>query len=201
MVYDRETMQLLKSEYELADLNSGKIVSSGFTDTHGSFLVCLPAGFNYGLHVSKPGYLFYSDNFMLEGVHTAATPFNKKILLSPVKVGEVLQLSNIFYEVDSWELKKESVSELDRLYRLLKDNPDIIVEVAGYTDSTGTAAYNQALSEKRSRAVVTWLTNKGIEGNRLKPRGYGSASPVGNNITAEGRKLNRRTEVRVTGKK
>lgn len=200
-VYDRLTMQLLKSEYELVDLSTGKTVSSGFTDTHGSFLVCLPSGNNYGLHVSKPGYLFYSDNFMFEGLHSATAPFNKKILLSPVMIGEVLELSNVFYEIDSWELKKESISELDRLYRLLEDNSNIIVEVAGYTDSTGTVSYNQTLSEKRSQAVVTWLTNKGIEMNRLKPRGYGSASPKGNNITAEGRKLNRRTEVRVIGKK
>lgn len=200
-VYDRETMKLLTSDYELINLKTGIVVSSGTTDAAGSFLVCLPSGFNYGLNVNKKGYLFYSDNFMLEGLHSAAKPYNKKILLNQVRIGETLQLSNVFYEVDSWALKKESISELDRLYRLLKENSDIIVEVAGYTDSTGTVTYNQTLSEHRSKAVVSWLTGKGIDSTRLKSRGYGSASPIGDNITQEGRKLNRRTEVRVIGKK
>jgi outer membrane protein OmpA-like peptidoglycan-associated protein len=138
---------------------------------------------------------------MFEGLHTASKPYDKRILLNPVRIGETMQLSNVFYEVDSWALKKESISELDRLYRLLKENPDIIVEVAGFTDSTGTVSYNQTLSERRAQAVVKWLTEKGIEGARLKSQGYGSASPIGDNITFEGRKLNRRTEVRVIGKK
>ena len=200
-VYDRVTMKLLTSYYELIDLKTGMVVSSGTTDVAGSFLVCLPSGQNYGLNVNKKGYLFYSDNFMFEGLHTASKPYDKRILLNPVRIGETMQLSNVFYEVDSWALKKESISELDRLYRLLKENPDIIVEVAGFTDSTGTVSYNQTLSERRAQAVVKWLTEKGIEGARLKSQGYGSASPIGDNITFEGRKLNRRTEVRVIGKK
>lgn len=200
-VYDKVTMKLLTSDYELIDLKTGIVVSSGTTNVAGSFLVCLPSGLNYGLNVNKKGYLFYSENFMLEGVHTATKPYDKRILLNPVRIGETMQLSNVFYEIDSWALKKESISELDRLYRLLKENPDIIVEVAGFTDSTGAVSYNQTLSERRAQAVVTWLTEKGIEKARLKSMGYGSASPIGDNITSEGRKLNRRTEVRVIGKK
>jgi outer membrane protein OmpA-like peptidoglycan-associated protein len=84
---------------------------------------------------------------------------------------------------------------------LLKDNPLIIVEVAGYTDSIGSLTYNQTLSEKRAKSVVSYLTGKGIGSDRLKYRGYGSAAPIGNNITNEGRRLNRRTEVRIIGKK
>jgi outer membrane protein OmpA-like peptidoglycan-associated protein len=200
-VYDKVTMKLLKSDYELVNLKSGEIVSAGSTDNEGSFLVCLPSGFNYGLSVSKPGYLFYSDNFMLEGIHKVTEPYIKKVLLNPIRIGETMQLSNVFYEFDSWELKKESVSELDRLYMLLKDNPLIIVEVAGYTDSIGSLTYNQTLSEKRAKSVVSYLTGKGIGSDRLKYRGYGSAAPIGNNITNEGRRLNRRTEVRIIGKK
>jgi tetratricopeptide (TPR) repeat protein len=200
-VYDSETMQLLKSDYELIKLKTGQVVSSGTTDTKGSFLVCIPAGINYGLNVNKPGYLFYSDNFMLEGTHSVTEPFIKKILLNPVKVGKSMQLSNVFYEFDSWEIKDESFAELDRLYRLLKDNPDIIVEVAGYTDSIGTAVYNQTLSERRAKSVVNFLTIKGITADRLKFKGYGASSPIGDNITDAGRRLNRRTEVRVIGKK
>lgn len=200
-VYDIETMKLLKSEYELINLETGEVTSSGTTDMEGSFLVCLPAGFNYGLNVNRTGYLFYSDNFMLEGIHSASEPYIKKILLHPIRVGETMQLTNVFYEFDSWELKKESVSELDRLYRLLKDNPVYIVEVAGHTDSIGSVTYNLTLSEKRAKSVVTYLNGKGIGAERLRYKGYGATSPIGNNVTDEGRRLNRRTEVRVVGKK
>ena len=200
-VYDSETGKLLKADYELIKLNTGQVIASSMTDLNGSFLVCLPAGFNYGLNVNKTGYLFYSDNFMLEGIHSASEPVNKHILLNPIKIGETLQLSNVFYEFDSWELKKESVSELDRLYRLLSENINVKVEIGGYTDSIGSDPYNLKLSERRATSVVNYLINKGISKERLTFKGYGAASPLGSNVTDNGRKLNRRTEVKITGSK
>lgn len=201
-VTDKETGQLLKANYELINLTTGKATIKSSTDDQGNFLVCLPSGFNYGINVSKTGYLFYSENFMFEGQHTVMEPLIKKISLSPAKVGERMLLSNVFYEVDSWKLKKESVQELDNLADLLNDNKDITVEIGGYTDSTGTAEYNLVLSEKRALSVVNYLIAKGISSERLKFKGYGNTSPIGDNVTIEGRKLNRRTEVKVVaGKK
>lgn len=198
-VYDRETGKLLKADYELINLSSGKTTLRSTTDASGSFLVCLPSGYNYGINVSKTGYLFYSESFMFEGQHSISEPFIKKINLSPVKIGEKMQLSNIFYEVDSWELKKESLSELNNLVKLLQANKNIIVEIGGYTDSTGTAEYNISLSEKRALSVVDYLVANGIDRERLKYKGYGNAAPVADNVTYEGRKLNRRTEVKIVG--
>jgi outer membrane protein OmpA-like peptidoglycan-associated protein len=171
------------------------------TDDQGNFLVCLPSGFNYGINVSKTGYLFYSENFMFEGQHTVMEPFIKRISLSPAKVGAKMLLSNVFYEIDSWKLKKESVQELNNLADLLNDSKDIVVEIGGYTDSTGTAEYNLVLSEKRALSVVNYLIGKGISSERLKYKGYGNTSPIGDNVTIEGRKLNRRTEVKVIASK
>jgi flagellar motor protein MotB len=196
-VTDRETGKLLKADYELINLSSNKVTIKNSTDENGNFLVCLPSGFNYGINVSRPGYLFYSENFMFEGMHTAMEPLIKKINLSPVRVGEKMLLSNVFYEIDSWELKPESKEELNNLADLITYNKDIIVEIGGYTDSTGTDEYNLVLSEKRALSVVKYLINKGISSERLKSKGYGNTSPIGDNVTQEGRKLNRRTEVKV----
>jgi len=159
--------------------------------------VCLPSGYNYGINVSKAGYLFYSESFMLEGIHTVAEPYIKRINLNPIRVGGEMQLSNVFYEVDSWELKKESVSELNILVNLLKINENITIEIGGYTDSTGSSDYNKTLSEKRALSVVNYLISKGIKSERLKHKGYGNTSPLGDNVTAEGRQLNRRTEAKI----
>ena len=134
---------------------------------------------------------------MLEGQHTAIEPYLKKIMLSPFRVGEKMLLANVFFEVDSWQLKKESLAELNRLSDLLKNNKELKVEIGGYTDATGTKEHNLSLSEKRALTVVDFLVESGIRSDRLKFKGYGNASPVGDNITSEGRKLNRRTEVQI----
>lgn len=196
-VTDKLTGKMLIADYELVNLSTGKTIVSNFTDDNGNFLVCLPSGFNYGLSVSKKGYLFYSENFMFEGKHTAIEPFIKKILLSPFRVGEKMLLSNVFYEVDSWQLKKESLTELNKLCSLLKDNRQLKVEISGYTDATGTDEHNLQLSEKRALSVVDYLVANGVPAGRLEYKGYGNTSPVGDNITSEGRKLNRRTEVKI----
>ncbi len=200
-VFDKESGKMLKADYELINLSTGIIVVNSTTDGNGNFLVCLPSGFNYGLNVSKTGYLFYSENFMFEGQHTVMKPFIKQIKLSSLKVGEKMLLSNVFYEIDSWQLKKESVTELNKLTNLLKDNKELIVEIGGYTDATGTDDYNQVLSEKRAISVVNYLINKGVSSERLRYKGYGNTSPIGDNITFEGRKLNRRTEVKIIDNK
>lgn len=200
-VYDKETGKLLSADYELVNLSTGKLIVSGTTGSSGSFMVCLPSGINYGISVKEPGYLFYSDNFMFEGQHTIAEPYIKKINLNPIKIGEKMLLSNVFYETDSWELKKESVTELNNLVNLILSNKDLVMEIGGYTDSTGSDTYNMTLSEKRALSVVNYLINKGISVDRLKYKGYGNSSPVGTNETSEGRKLNRRTEAKIIERK
>jgi outer membrane protein OmpA-like peptidoglycan-associated protein len=124
-------------------------------------------------------------------------PYLKKIMLSQLRVGEKMLLSNVFYEVDSWQLKKESIAELNKLSDLLKDNKELKVEIGGYTDATGSAEHNLSLSEKRALSVVEFLVANGISSERLKFKGYGNTDPVADNVTSEGRRLNRRTEVTI----
>jgi outer membrane protein OmpA-like peptidoglycan-associated protein/tetratricopeptide (TPR) repeat protein len=200
-VFDKETGKLLKADYELINLSSNKITIKSSTDQAGDFLVCLPSGCNYGINVNKSGYLFYSENFMLEGEHTEAEPFIKRIGLNPIKIGEKMLLTNVFYEVDSWELKKESSLELNNLTNLLSENKDLLLEIGGHTDTTGSAEYNQVLSEKRALSVVTYLVKSGIAPERLKYKGYGDTQPISDNMSVEGRQLNRRTEAKVIERK
>lgn len=196
-VTDKENGKMLAAKYELINLSTGQPVISNTTNSNGNFLVCLPSGFNYSLNVSKPGYLFFSENFMFEGEHPVLKPYPMQIKLSPLKIGEKMLLANVFFETDSWELKKESLSELNRLIDLLKENRDLIVEIGGYTDATGNNEHNLILSEKRALSVVEFLVQNGVSAERLKYKGYGNSAPIGNNITSAGRRLNRRTEVQI----
>ena len=92
----------------------------------------------------------------------------------------------------------DSLAILDQAVDTLKRYPQVHVTVAGYTDSVGTAAYNQGLSERRAKIVYDYLTSHGIDASRLEgPIGHGLNDPIDTNKTAEGRARNRRTELQV----
>ena len=159
--------------------------------------MCIPTNQDYMLNVARQGYLFYSDNFSLRGIHELEKPFLKDIPLKPIETGETIVLKNIFYETDSYALKPESKYELDKIVAFLQSNPLIHIEIRGHTDNVGTMEYNQTLSENRARSVVDYLIEKGIDSNRLVYKGFGMSQPLDNNETEEGRANNRRTELKI----
>lgn len=107
-----------------------------------------------------------------------------------------IKLSNIFFDTGSAELLDDSKYELDNLYKLMTDY-DVVVEIAGHTDNTGSSDANIVLSEERANAVVGYLVNKGMAANKLRSVGYGQARPADTNETAEGRQNNRRIEMKI----
>ena len=84
---------------------------------------------------------------------------------------------------------------LDEATEVLRQYPDIRVEVAGHTDSIGSDQYNQGLSERRAKSVFDYLVGNGIDSGRLNSRGYGESAPIADNATREGRQRNRRVEL------
>jgi outer membrane protein OmpA-like peptidoglycan-associated protein len=112
-----------------------------------------------------------------------------------LKVGAKIPLHNITFDYNSWELNEDAKREIDRIYKLLKDNPTVIVEIAGHTDDRGSAAYNLELSRKRANAVKEYLLQKGMAPDRFVTKGYGESRPIADNKTEEGRAKNRRFEL------
>jgi OOP family OmpA-OmpF porin len=109
-----------------------------------------------------------------------------------------LVLVGVNFAFDKSELLPESYTVLDKAVRLLSyNNPNVNVEIEGYTDYIGTAEYNQNLSEERARVVKDYLVSRGIESNRLSTIGYGKGNPIANNETEEGRAMNRRIVFRI----
>lgn len=117
--------------------------------------------------------------------------------LVPARAGARLVLRNIYFDVGSANLRAESETELANIYELLTENPDLRVEIEGHTDSTGSRALNDRLSQDRAESVRTFLIGKGISPERIEARGYGPTVPIAPNETGEGRQLNRRVELRV----
>ncbi len=198
VVFDSETKKKLEAHFELTNLKTGNIEIESFSNKiSGEFLVCLPVNNDYGLNVFRDGYLFYSENFNLTGENTTSEPLLKDIPLKPIKVGAKVVLKNIFFDTDKYELKDASKLELQKLIDLLNSNPDINIEIGGFTDNVGTPEYNLKLSENRAKTVYDYLITKKIDLNRLTYKGYGESQPVDTNETESGRANNRRTEFKV----
>jgi outer membrane protein OmpA-like peptidoglycan-associated protein len=195
-VYDADSKKPLGAEILLIDLLSGDITVRCESDPgEGHYMAALPGGRNYALNISKPGYLFYSENFDLIDGETPEESVKMDVYLQPVKSGETFVLNNIFFETDKYNLDHRSRVELLRLYNFLNQNPDIRILICGHTDDIGTAAYNQTLSENRAGAVYDYLVNAGILPERLEFKGFGKSHPISDNKTEEGRAMNRRTEI------
>lgn len=112
-------------------------------------------------------------------------------------VPQVIELRGVQFETNSAELTAGSTAILDAAVQTLEQNPGIRVEVGAHTDSRGRDAYNLALSDRRAKSVMAYLTAHGIAADRLTSKGYGETRPVADNATAEGRARNRRVELTV----
>jgi outer membrane protein OmpA-like peptidoglycan-associated protein len=112
-------------------------------------------------------------------------------------------LENIYYDFDKWEIRPDAALELDKLVRLLQDNPTIEIEMGSHTDVRGEDAYNFSLSNKRAESAVQYLIQNGIDASRLTYQGYGEKVLVNdckNDVfcSEEKHQKNRRTEFKVT---
>lgn len=103
--------------------------------------------------------------------------------------------SNVSFDTDKAVLKPDLLPVLDSVARALAQNPELRTKVVGHTDSTGSAAHNQTLSDNRARSVTTYLAGKGIAQDRMSIEGRAARDPIADNATAEGRAANRRVEV------
>lgn len=117
--------------------------------------------------------------------------------MQPLVAGEKVVLENILFQSGKSILLAESNVSLDKVYTLLTENAEIKVEISGHTDSSGSLALNQKLSENRAKSVVDYLVKKGIPSDRFTFKGYGPSVPIAKNDTREGRAKNRRVEFKI----
>lgn len=195
-VYDKKTGSGLPSTLLLTDVNTQQTVSRLQTDEDGNYLITLPVGKNYAFNVHRKGYLFYSENFDMNSVSSDSV-YNIDIPLEPIEANAKVVLKNVFFDTKKTDLKPESISELDNVVRLMNENPNMKVQISGYTDNVGTPPDNLKLSNGRALSVVNYLVAKGVKKERLTSKGFGETDPVATNDTEEGRAMNRRTELRV----
>jgi outer membrane protein OmpA-like peptidoglycan-associated protein/Tol biopolymer transport system component len=205
-VTDASTKNALVAKVEFVDLQTGQTFVSATTKANGTFLVCLPAGKDYALNVSKKNYLFASENFNLTDTVTSNKPYLLNIELSeigtkvetntatPVKAAAPIVLRNVFFETGAANLLTESYNELDRMVALMNETPSLRIQFNGHTDDVGDEKSNLILSENRAKTVYNYLLSKNIAPERLRYKGFGESQPIADNATSEGKAKNRRTE-------
>jgi outer membrane protein OmpA-like peptidoglycan-associated protein len=164
----------------------------------------LPYDKNYLIRATADKFFAQSENLNLDSlVKVGYKEIHKDLYLMPIEIGQVVRLNNVFFDFDKWDLRSESFVELDRVVKLLQDNPAIEIEMSAHTDSRGSDEYNLKLSDNRARSVMEYIISKGIATNRITSHGYGETVPVALNANAdgsdnpEGRQLNRRVEFKI----
>jgi outer membrane protein OmpA-like peptidoglycan-associated protein len=198
LVYDSLTKEPISGIVELTDANNNKLIQKIQSDENGRFFITLPVDKNYSFTVNRKGYFFYNDTYNLKNAKADFT-YTKNIPLLPLSKNTLIVLENIFYESNKFNLKPESASMLNKMVRLLQENPTLSIEIDGHTDNLGVAKNNLLLSNNRAKEVVKYFTSKGIDKARVIAKGFGSTKPIADNKTEIGRAKNRRTEMKVIG--
>ena len=140
----------------------------------GSFTQEIKAGVDYVLLGTCKGFLNHQEHIKVEPVKKS----EEYVLQFPLaSITAPVLIDNIFYDFDKATLRPESTTALDELVVLLKENPNVTIELSAHTDYKGSAEYNKRLSQRRAESVVKYLTEHGIENERLTPVGYGKEMP------------------------
>ncbi len=124
----------------------------------------------------------------------APTPAPEPKVMAPPPI--VYVIDDVNFDHDKATLRPTASNTLDRVAAELRKQPDVAYEISGFTDSTGSEAYNQGLSERRADAVRSYLVGQGVDSNQLTIRGNGESNPVASNSNKEDRAKNRRVEIR-----
>jgi len=163
---------------------------------NGDYKIVLPVGRKYGFRAEAEGYIAVSQNEDFTIVDEYKE-IERVLELTPLEVGEVVQLNNIFFAQSKADILPESEPELERLLSLLKENASLEIELGGHTDNRGSSSANLDLSQERALSIVKYLINHGIDKKRLEYKGYGGTKPIASNASEASRRKNRRVEIKV----
>ncbi|HEY1406057.1 MAG TPA: OmpA family protein, partial [Spirochaetota bacterium] len=177
----------LSAQVEIRKWENGRLVYNETKTVKDKTPIMVPEGDGVELTASANGYLPKKE--ILTGKEK-----DSSIRLDRIEKGKTFVVDNINFEFNKAYLKKESMNLVERVLRIMKENPGLKVEVSGHTDNIGDAAYNQKLSERRADAVAEYMIKNGISPERITSKGFGETKPIVPNTNEKNRAKNRRTE-------
>ena len=185
--------------------DNSKITKRLVTNSKGEFSLDIEAEATYQLSASKTGFFRNSSSVSTNG----KTPIDNvvkvytEIVLDKIYKQREIELNDIYFDYDLALIRDDAKPTLNKLAKLLNENPQIKIEMGSHTDSRGSDSYNQTLSQQRAEATVSYLVSLGIDGRRLIAKGYGETRlknecEDGITCSEEEHQLNRRTTFKVT---
>jgi len=197
-VIDKESGLIIPKA--LVDISEGKYDESELEDNNGIIKMKMNESTDYTFYVSAEEYFDKSAKF--SSVGKGPGEYSLTIELDKLSTGKQITLDDLFYDLNKYNIRPDAAIVLDKLVKILKDNPEVRIEIGSHTDSRATAEYNMKLSQNRSESVVAYLISKGIAKNRLVAKGYGETQLV--NKCADGvdcpevdHQANRRTVIEI----
>lgn len=171
------------------------------TDKSGQYNFKLAHSSSYSIKGEKDHFFTVTSSISTEG-KKVSEKFIKDLFLDEIIIEKPIVIENIYYDYDKWLIREDAKPELDKLVKLLKDNPAIVVELSSHTDSRASDRYNLVLSDKRAHAAVEYILTQGVAKDRIIAKGYGETKLVNhckNNIECNDNEhqQNRRTEFKV----
>lgn len=199
-VLNAKTNEPIEAEIIYSIMSSDSVIGIAKSDScNGDYKIILPYNNQYSFMASKKGFFSISDNINISKIEEYIE-FERNLYLAPIEKNDIIRLNNVFFDYDSSVLKEDSFFELDRLVKVLTENPNMIIEIGGHTDCDGSDIYNQKLSQNRVDAIVNYLAIRGISIERLSGVGYGESIPIVENINDTNKALNRRVEFKIIEK-
>ncbi|GAL83227.1 outer membrane protein [Sporocytophaga myxococcoides] len=196
-VLNSKTKEPIETGITYRDLDDDKEAGIASSDPHnGDYKIALPYNQVYSFFAEHPGFYSVRDTISVPNI-TEYMEIERDIYLTPLEVGEDIPLKNVFFVRSEPKLLPISYPELNKLAKLLIENPTIEIELSGHTDNMGNPEKNVTLSEQRVETVKNYLISKGISGDRISGKGYGGSKPIADNTKEETRKLNRRVEFKI----
>jgi len=190
----------------------GQLMQDYVTGTDGKFFFRVYENEDYELVGETDGYLVKRQPYTTRGKAIDPTTLNQLVtnvtldttlVLERMELNKVFVLENIYYDLDSANIRPDAARELDKLVQILIDNPEIRIELSSHTDSIASVEYNLNLSQRRAQSAVNYMIQKGISPDRMVAKGYGELRPIARNTNPDGtdnpagRQRNRRTEFKI----
>jgi len=196
-VLDNTTKRPIGATITYIDINSGQEVGIAQSNpTTGEYKIILPYGKFYSFRANASNYIAQSENIDLRNV-SDYQEITRNLYLSRFQVGEVIVLNNVFFEQGESDLQTASHDELNRIVKIMQDNPTMKIELRGHTDNRGNAQLLMQLSQDRVNAVKDYLVSKGIAENRIVAKAFGGTQPINLNDTENEHAKNRRVEFKI----
>lgn len=211
---EREDANMVSLSGKIINTKTGKQLEDGFDvkmrvnnvesraftydEKNATYALKLPIGNNYDL---TPSVINFYNRFEAVDL-TSAAPLSKIVrnfYVTPIEVGQSVDIENIYFETGKAALKSESFRSLNALVQFLNEYPNVKVEIGGHTDNVGSAAINTRISTERALSVAEYVIAQGVSAHRVISKGYAFSKPKASNRTAEGRAQNRRVDFTIIG--